>query len=264
MLPYVVTIFGFHIPTYGLMVAIAFLSAISLTGRMARQAGYNPETVLNLGVYCAMAGILGAKLTLVLVDLPDYLRDPGQLLSLSFLQAMGIFYGGFIAALLMAYVYMRKHSMPVLATADLFAPGIALGHAIGRIGCFAAGCCWGDRCLRPWAVTFTNPAAHELVGVPLNVPLHPTQLYESISEFLILAVLLIRARRAHQPGALIGLYVVMYSIVRFISDFFREPQQANPFGGPFNTAQWISLGLIALVVVIWARTRGNRTVLAHS
>ena len=264
MLPYLVTIFGFHIPTYGVMVAIAFLSAISLTGRMARRAGLNPEPVLNLGVYCAMAGIVGAKLTLILIDLPDYIRNPGQLFSLATLQAMGVFYGGFIAALLMAYVYMRKYSLPVLATADLFAPGIALGHAIGRIGCFAAGCCWGDKCTRPWAVTFTNPDAHELVGVPLNVPLHPTQLYESIAEFLILAILLVRIRRAHRPGAIIGLYLVMYSAVRFVSDFFREPQQANPFGGPFNTAQWISLGLIALVAAVWARTRGRSAVLAHS
>jgi phosphatidylglycerol:prolipoprotein diacylglycerol transferase len=264
MLPYIVTIFGFHIPTYGLLVAIAFLSAISLTGRMARRAGVNPELVLNLGVYCALASILGAKLTLILVGLPEYLRDPSQLFSLATLQAMGIFYGGFIAALLMAYVYMRRHALPLLSTADLFAPGIALGHGIGRIGCFAAGCCWGDKCLRPWAVTFTNPDAHDLVGVPLNVPLHPTQLYEAIAEFLILAILLVRIRRPHQPGAVIGLYLVLYSTARFVSDFFREPQQANPFGGPFNTAQWISLGLISLVIAVWVRTRSRRAILAHS
>jgi phosphatidylglycerol:prolipoprotein diacylglycerol transferase len=255
MLPYLFTIFGFHLPTYGLLVALAFLTALALTARLARRQGLDPEKVINLGIYCAMAGIGGAKLMMIAVDFDDYLRDPRLLFSLSTLQAAGIFYGGLIAALIVAYFYMRRNNLPMLATADVLAPGIALGHAIGRLGCFAAGCCWGAPAHVPWAVTFSNPEAHTLVGVPLGVPLHPTQLYEAIGEAVIFLILYRLISRPHQPGAIIGLYLVLYSAVRFFDDFLRDPQQANPFGGPFNTAQWISLGLIAMVAVVWLKSR---------
>src|SRR5436309_9929220 len=106
MLPYLFTIFGFHFPTYGLLVAIAFLIALALTAKLARRNGLDSETVLNLGIYCAMAGIAGAKLMMIAVDFRDYARDPRLLFSFSTLQAAGIFYGGLIAALFTAYFYM--------------------------------------------------------------------------------------------------------------------------------------------------------------
>jgi phosphatidylglycerol:prolipoprotein diacylglycerol transferase len=257
MLPYVFSIGGFHLPTYGLLVALAFLIALALTARLAKANGLDSETVLNLGIYCAMAGIGGAKLMMILVDFDDYVRNPGILFSLGTLQAAGIFYGGLIAAVVLAYFYMRKKHLPFLATADVLAPGIAIGHAIGRLGCFAAGCCWGAPTHSPLAVTFTRPEAHDLVGVPLGVPLHPTQLYESLGEVIIFLILYRLISKPHRPGAIIGLYLVLYSTVRFFDDFLRDPQQANPFGGPFNNAQWISLGLIATVVVFWLKSRSR-------
>ena len=265
MLPYLFTIFGFHLPTYGLLVAIAYLSALALSAKLARRAKLDSETILNLGIYCAMAGILGAKLLMILVDLPDYIRDPRMLFSLSTLQAAGIFYGGLLLALITAFFYIRSQHLPMLATADVLAPGIALGHSIGRLGCFAAGCCWGAPSTLPWAVTFHRPEAHDLVGVPLGISLHPTQLYESLAELIVFAVLYRRIARPHQPGAIIGLYLVLYSLVRFFCDFLRDPQQPNPFNGPFNNAQWISLGLILLVGVCWLRLRrGARELVAYN
>lgn len=264
MLPYLFTIFGFHLPTYGLLVAIAYLSALALSARLARRAKLDPETILNLGIYCAMAGILGAKLLMIAVDLPEYARDPRLLFSLSTLQAAGIFYGGLLLALITAFFYMRSKHLPMLATADVLAPGIALGHSIGRLGCFAAGCCWGAAAHLPWAVTFTRPEAHDLVGVPLGIPLHPTQLYESLGELIIFFILYRRFAKPHPPGAVIGLYLVLYSTLRFFCDFLRDPQQANPFGGPFNNAQWISLGLIALVAALWLRSRRAQPAPARS
>jgi phosphatidylglycerol---prolipoprotein diacylglyceryl transferase len=255
MHPYLIEIFGFRLPTYGVLVATAFLTALWLTGKLAKQRGYDSEKVMNLGLYCAIGGMVGAKLLMILVDLPAYLADPGSLFSLSVLQAAGIFYGGLILALAVAWWYMRKEKLPLLATADLFAPGIALGHAIGRLGCFAAGCCWGTQCDRAWAVTYTSQHAHDLVGVPLGIPLHPSQLYESAAEIGIFAYLWMRAKRPNPPGLLIGLYLVLYGVVRFLVDFVRRQDQANPFGGPFTTAQWISLGLIAFAVLVWTRRR---------
>jgi len=257
MRPELFHIGSFFVPTYGLLVAGAFLAALAVTNRLARRAGLDAEAVLNLGIYCALAGIAGAKLLMFLLEVPYYVRNPGQILSVSTLQAGGIFYGGLIAALITAVWYLRRKALPLLPTADAFAPGLALGHAIGRLGCFAAGCCWGVETRLPWAVTFHNPRANELVGVPLGVPLHPTQLYESISEAIIFAFLYRRYGKPHQPGAIIGLYLLLYSTVRFLVEFIRAHDQPNPFDGPLSTSQWIALGLIALVVIVWWRRRSS-------
>ncbi|MGH7246634.1 MAG: prolipoprotein diacylglyceryl transferase, partial [Pseudomonadota bacterium] len=181
MLPKLITIGGFYLPTYGVLVAIAFLAALTITVRLARRSGLDGELITNLAVYCALAGLAGAKVLMILFDFNDYVQHPSEIFSFSTLQAAGVFQGGFVLAILTAFLYMRRHALPFLLTADAFAPGIVIGHAIGRLGCFAAGCCWGKACSLPWAVTFRNPEANRLVGVPLNVPLHPTQLYELIA-----------------------------------------------------------------------------------
>jgi phosphatidylglycerol:prolipoprotein diacylglycerol transferase len=243
------------IPTYGVLVALAFLSALWLAGRLAKQQGLNTEAVTNLGVYCALAALAGAKLMMFLVDIPYYAEHPGEIFSLGTLRAGGVFYGGLIAALLVAFWYMRKTKLPGLKTADVFAPAVALGHGIGRIGCFMAGCCWGIECDRPWAVRFTNPTAFDLVGVPLNRPLHPTQLYESISEFVIFAVLYRMIRQRHTEGAIIATYLVLYSAVRFVVEFYRFHEQGNLWGGPLDTSQWISLALFLLGTAYLMRAR---------
>lgn len=245
MFPKLFSIGGFYLPTYGLLVAIAFLTALWMIARLARQAGLKPDAVMNLGVACALAGIIGAKALMLALD-PYYRSHPDEIFSLATLQSAGIFYGGLIAALGTAYFYMRKHDLPVLRTADVFAPGLALGHGIGRLGCFAAGCCYGRPTHLPWAVTFTSPDARN-VGVPLGIPLHPTQLYESFSEMAIAAVLYFLCRRRHgriTAGRIIGLYLILYGIVRFLVEFLRVHDESNPGGGPFSLEQWISLALI--------------------
>jgi phosphatidylglycerol:prolipoprotein diacylglycerol transferase len=232
--------------TYGVLVALAFLAGLWMSTRLAREAKLNPDAVTNLGIYCALAAIAGAKVMMFLVDIPYYSEHPGEIFSLSTLQAGGVFYGGLLGALAMAAWYMRKTRLPALLTADVFAPGIALGHGIGRLGCFSAGCCWGVECHLPWAVTFTNPVANQLVGVQLNVPLHPTQLYESFAEFLIFGILFWFIRRPHSAGAIISLYLMLYSTARFIVEFFRFHEQGNLLGGPLDTSQWLSIALFLL------------------
>ncbi len=258
MLPKLISIGTFYLPTYGVLVATAFLMALWMTSRLARDAGLNPDLVLNLGVYCAFAGIIGAKVLMIVLD-KSYREHPMEIFSLSTLQSAGIFYGGLIAALVTAYFYMHKHGLPVFKTADLFAPGLALGHGIGRLGCFAAGCCWGKPTHLPWAVTFTNDDARA-VGVPLGIPLHPTQLYESFAEFVICAILFLYARKKHTDGAVIGGYLVLYGIVRFAVEFLREHDESNPLGGPFSLEQWISL--ILAVCGAWLIFNRRRNLIA--
>ena len=234
--------------TYGWLVALAFLAALWMAARLSRAAGLDPDAVTDLGLYCGLAAFVGAKIMLLAVA-------PGDFFSWDTLEAGGVFYGGLLAALAVGWWYMRRTGLAPLATADVFAPAIALGHGIGRLGCFSAGCCWGVKTSVPWAVTFTNPVSNALVGVPLGVRLHPTQLYEAFAEFVIFGILYMRARRAHAPGDIIGLYILLYGAARFVVEFFRFHEQGNLWGGPLDTSQWISLGLMAAGAVHFLGTR---------
>jgi phosphatidylglycerol:prolipoprotein diacylglycerol transferase len=253
MLPQLIKIGDFFVPTYGVLVTLGFLAGLWVVSRLALRSGLNREAVLNLGIYCALAGILGAKLLMFILDFNYYRQNPREIFSFSTLQAGGVFQGGLVLALVTAFFYMRKVKLPGLLTADVLAPGVALGHAIGRLGCFSAGCCWGLECHRFWAVTFTNPVANQLFGTPLNVPLHPAQLYEAGAEALTFIILFTRFRRPHRAGEILGLYLVLYSSVRFVVEFFRYHDQANPFGGPLSSPQWIALATLLLGAWLLAR-----------
>lgn len=248
MLPKLISIGSFYIPTYGVLVALGFLAGLWITTRLAQQAKLPAEQITNLAVYCAIGGIVGAKLFMFLFDLGDYIRDPGQIFTMDTLRAAGVFHGGFLVALLVAYVCIRRWRLPVLRTMDVFGPGIVLGQAIGRLGCFAAGCCWGKACYLPWGVRFRSDFA---APVPLDKPLHPVQLYESAADLLIFAVLYRYFQRPHREGGVIGGYLILYSAGRFIIEFFREHEQS--LVGPFSLTQWIALGLLAFGVFLFLR-----------
>lgn len=250
MFPKLVEFGSFYIPTYGVLVALGFLAGLMVTTRLARRVRLPAEKVANLAIYCAIAGIAGAKLFMFLFDLGDYIRDPGQIFTLETLQAAGVFHGGFIVALLFAIWYMRKHALPVMTTMDVFAPGIVLGQAIGRIGCFAAGCCWGKECSLPWGVRFRSDFA---APVPLGKTLHPVQLYESAADLLIFTILYKQSVRKHPAGQIMGLYLVLYSTARFIIEFFRVHEQA--LVGPFSLTQWIALVLLSMGIALLLQRR---------
>lgn len=256
MFPKIITIGDFYLPAYGVFVALGFLTGLWVAGRLARRQGLNAEKVSDLAIYCALAGLAGAKLLMFALNADYYWRHPGALFSFDTLLSAGVYHGGFLAALAFAWFYVRRTGLPWLKTADTLAPAVALGHAIGRLGCFAAGCCWGAVCQRPWAVTFTDPEAHRLTGVPLNVPLHPTQLYEAGLTALVAVAVLYAITRPHPPGRVLGLYLVLYSGARIIVEFFREHDQASPFGGPLTWTQWIAAGLG--VAGIWLLARARR------
>lgn len=244
---------GFFLPTYGVLVAAGFLAALWLTGRLARRSGLNPDKVTNLGVYVALAGLIGAKLFMFVVDFEYYRKNPSEIFTMATLQAGGVFYGGLLLALGVGYWLMRRDHLPPALTLDCFAPGLALGHALGRIGCFAAGCCWGTECHRPWAVTFRDPEANRLTGVPLMVPLHPTQIYEAVLYFLVFGIVYWRFQKTHAPGVIMGWYLVLAAASRFAVEFLRFHQQGLAFGTPLSTAQWTALGLIGLGIYLVAR-----------
>ena len=255
MFPKLFSIGSFYLPTYGVMVALAFLAGLWVTVRLAKRSGLNPELITNLAVYVALAGMLGAKILMIIFDWNRYMANPGDIFSMATLQAAGVFQGGLILALATAFFYMRGQKMPLLATSDSFAPGLALGHAIGKVGCFAAGCCWGIETKLPWAVKFHDPAAYALTGVPLEIALHPAQLYESSAEAVIFGYLYWRFKKSHAPGQIIGSYLVISSVARFFIEFTRNHEQALPFGLPLSITQWIAIALAAAGTVLLVRVR---------
>lgn len=262
MFPKLISFGDFFLPTYGFLVALGFFVALQVVVKLSKRSGIDPEKATNLAIYCALSGLLGAKLLMFLFDFKLYAEHPQEIFTMATLQAAGVFQGGLVVATAFAFWFMRRNKMPLLATADAFAPGVAIGHAIGRLGCFAAGCCWGAVCDKPWAVTFHNADAYRLVGVPLNIPLHPTQLYEAIAELILFAFLWKRATTTHRPGEILGLYLVISSIARFIIEFYRNHQQDLPFGGPFSLTQWIALALVVPGVYLVIRP-SNPAVVPH-
>ena len=245
--------------SYGVVLAAAYLLGLWLAMVRAKARGLDPNRALDLGIAIIVSALVGAKLLLVVVDFEHFRRDPGELLTL--VRAGGVFYGGLIAAVGVAFWYMRRHGLPLWTTCDVFAPGIALGHAVGRLGCLAAGCCFGRPTDLPWGITFTDPAAAANVGTPLGVPLHPTQVYESGAEALILVFLLATERRGRYfQGRTFWSYMLLYGVTRFIIEFFRGDDRGMVFGA-ISTSQFISLLIIpvSVVMLLYLSRQSDRT-----
>jgi len=233
--------------TYGVLLAAAYLLGLQLAMVRAKARGLDQTRVLDLGIYIIISALVGAKLLLLIVDFDSFTSNPRELLNLA--RSGGVFYGGLIAAVAVALWYLRRHRMPVWTVTDIFAPGIALGHVIGRLGCLFAGCCFGRPTDVPWAITFHSEFAARNVGTPLGIPLHPTQLYEAGAELLILFVLLFTERRGRSfPGRTFWTYMLLYGVSRFIIEFYRY----DPRGmvGIFSTSQFVSLLIVPLSLVM--------------
>jgi len=241
--------------SYGVLLAVSYLLGLRLAMWRAKHWGLDPNRVLDLGIYIIIAALIGAKLLLLVVDFDQFRQSPAELLSLA--RSGGVFYGGLILAVLVAFWYIGRHAMPFWTTCDVFAPGIALGHVTGRLGCFAAGCCYGRPTTLPWGITFHNPLAAANVGTPLGVALHPTQLYEAGAELLILILLLTTEKRGKPfAGRTFWSYMLLYAVSRFIIEFYRGDPRGEMFG--FSTSQFISIVLapLSIAMLLWLSRQG--------
>jgi phosphatidylglycerol:prolipoprotein diacylglycerol transferase len=239
---------GFTIYAYGVLLAAAYLLGLQFALVRARARGLDGQRVMDLGIWIIISALVGAKLLLLLVDFRQFTAHPADLLGLA--RSGGVFYGGLIAAVAVAFLYLRRHKLPLWTTTDVFAPGIALGHIVGRLGCLMAGCCFGRPTTVPWAITFHDPAAMANVGTPLGIPLHPTQLYEAGAEGLILALLLAFEGRGRAfPGRTFWSYMLLYGVSRFIIEFYRGDSRGMVFG-VLSTSQFVSVILVPLAIVM--------------
>jgi len=247
---------SFTVGTYGLFYALGFLLALRLAVFYARREGIETARIVDLGIVALLAGFVGAKVVLYLLTPRVYLADPMEMIRS--LRSAGVFYGGFLFASLAAVLYVRRHRLPLGRVADLMAPPLALGQAVGRLGCFAAGCCYGKACDLPWAVTFTDPRAYELTGVTLGLPLHPTQIYHALSDLLILGVTARLLARRRIPGQVFWVYVLSYAVLRFVVEFFRgDTVRGLFFGARLSTSQLFAVpaALLATAMLVYLPPR---------
>ena len=249
----------FTLHTYGVLLAIAFLMGLFVASRQAKRAGLDSGRITDMAVWVLIAGLVGAKLLLVIVDWRFFSQKPGELLSI--FQSGGVFYGGLIGGIAMAWWYARRYKLPGWPTADVLAPGVVVGQAIGRLGCFSAGCCWGAPTQVPWAVTFTDVYAARAVGTPLDTPVHPSQIYESLAAFLIFFFLLWLAPRKRFNGQVALTYVALYSAARFGLEFLRgDPDRGTWFHGALSTSQIIAIVLILAVAMVLPKVRRSQAI----
>jgi phosphatidylglycerol:prolipoprotein diacylglycerol transferase len=251
MYPKILDVGPVTVHTYGLLLAIAFIAGIWLASRNARKAGMDPDLIWNMGLIIIFTALVGAKVLLFFSDYSYYSQNLREIFSLSTLRSSGVYYGGLLLALGASALYLRKTQLPPWTVADLAAPGIALGQAIGRLGCLSAGCCYGKPTHLPWGVVFTNKYAYENVGVPLNMPLHPTQIYESVATFLLFLYLTWRLSRKHFTGQIVLEYLAIYASVRFVIEFFRDDERGFVLNGLLSTSQLISILTILVSIALF-------------
>ena len=247
--------------TYGLLIAIAFLVAMSMAARAAERSGLNRDKVLDLSFGILIAAMIGSRVLFIIVNWDEYAHDLVGIVQ--FWKGGLVFYGGFIGAVLVSVWYMRKHRMSFFPYADAIIPSVAIGHAIGRLGCFAAGCCWGAACdpHLPWAARFppdslayqSQVASHLIPpGALRSIPIHPTQLYESLGELCIFVALSLWATRKRFHGELLALYLILYAPLRATIETMRGDEERGRvlnFLGPWARGAWWNLSTSELISV---------------
>jgi phosphatidylglycerol---prolipoprotein diacylglyceryl transferase len=254
MHPILFNIGWFHLPTYGVLLVSGILGGIYTAMRLGRRVGMDPYLVLDFCTWMVLVALVGAKVLMVLTEWSYYRDNPREIFSFSTFLAGGVFYGGFLAALIFAIWYVRVQKLSFWKMTDVLAPGVALGQSIGRLGCFSAGCDYGRATTAPWGVVFTSTFAHDVTGVPLGVRLHPAQLYESLATLMIFGLLLWWFPKRKKDGDVFLSYVGLYAGARFFLEFLRgDDDRGFVFHHLLSTSQFIALLAVAGIaaVLIW-------------
>ncbi len=239
----------YTIYSYGVLVALGFAAGITWAYFNARREGINPGQILDLSFYLVLSAVIGARLFYVLIDFQSYIDHPLRIFKIW--EGGLVFYGGLILAGIMGSWYILHHRLPHWRVMDIFAPGIALGHAIGRIGCFCAGCCYGKVCHCSFGVVFKDPRSLARLGIPL----YPTQLISSLTLFTIFVILIFVNRHKKFDGQVFWSYIFIYALARFGIEFLRGDPRGFTIPGLISTSQGISLVLIPVSIYFLVRLR---------
>ena len=229
--------------TYGLLVATGFFAAILLASKQGEKEGINPQVIMDLCFYILLSSIFGARILYVIVEYDYFVNNPLDILKVW--KGGLVFYGGLVVAVFVAMRIAKVKRLPIWKTADVLAPSIAIGQAIGRWGCLFAGCCYGGQTELPWGITFSDPRSL----APLNISLHPTQIYLSLNAIFIFLTLIWLRKRKIFDGQIFCMYGILYSIGRFLIEYFRNDDRGYVLEGILSTSQFI--GIFALFISIY-------------
>ncbi|MDR0498621.1 MAG: prolipoprotein diacylglyceryl transferase [Holophagales bacterium] len=244
MHPILFRIGSFEIGTYGVLLALGFLVALWLAKRLAKQDGIAPDAITDISLVLLIAGILGAKLLMVIVDVVNG-ESMSQVFSLNTLRAGGAVHGGILVATAAFFWRVRLLKLPLAKTLDSLTSAVPLGQAIGRLGCIAAGCCYGAYCDKPWAITYHNYDAARF-GTPLELTLHPVQIYFGLSNLVILGAMLKFRHFKKFQGQAASLYFIMEGCFRLILETWRGDIDR----GFWLNLPWLSTGRITALIFI--------------
>jgi len=242
------------IHTYGALIALGIFLALLYLSRQAKKQGLDYQKILDITIYLVLSGVLGARIFYVILEYKNFEADFIGIFKIW--EGGLVYYGGFLTAFTTGYFLIKKYKLPVWKSLDLFAPAVPLAHTFGRMGCFFAGCCYGKPTSLPWAIIFKNPDS--LAQPVLNISMHPTQIYEASSNLIIFLFLNWFQNRKSFDGQIAWIYVILYSIMRFIVEFFRGDERGFVLNGLLSTSQLISLILIPSAIFMMLIMRKNK------
>jgi phosphatidylglycerol:prolipoprotein diacylglycerol transferase len=249
MFPDLLTIGPLTIHTYGLMVALGIMSGVGLAEYLHRRSGGEPGRIIDMALIIVITGLIGARALFILINLDYYISNPLETVMLW--KGGLVFYGGLVGGVLALLGCVRFYHLTLWPILDIGAAAISLGHALGRLGCFTAGCCYGRVTDQPWSVTFTNPRC--LAVEVLDKPVHPTQLYSFFFLMGLTVFLVWLEPRKKFAGLGTAVYLTFYGLFRFGVEFLRSDPRGSfeLFGTTLATSQWISLAAVAAGVLIY-------------
>ena len=256
MFPDLFSIGPFTLHTYGLFVAIGFFVALLVAVKIGKtREGIPPQRIMDMGFIIILSAIVGSRVLYVLMNITYYSNHPWDMFKIW--EGGLVFSGGIVAVLLTIPWYVRRHHLSFWKTCDLWAPAVAVGQAIGRIGCLMAGCCYGKPTDLKWGIVFTHP--HSLA--PRNVALHPTQIYSSISGFIIFIILLLIYSKRKFEGQVLLWFLILHSTARLAIERFRGDDRGMLFGGTVSVTQLVTIlvlfGSVIILLVVKSRKAGK-------
>ena len=255
MFPDLITLGPITLHTYGLFVAIGFFVGILVTIRLGKTEGFSAQQVMDMSFIILLSAIIGSRVMYVLINASYYTRQPLDMLKIW--QGGLVFSGGIIGVVLTMIWYIKRHDLPLGKVADLWAPAIAIGQCIGRIGCFMAGCCYGKPTDLKWSVTFTH--THALC--PLNIPLHPVQLYSSISGLIIFGVVMLLYSKRKFEGQIFLWFLILHSTARLALERFRGDDRGLLLNSNMSMTQFVAILILisaaGILLVVKAKKKDD-------
>ena len=234
-------IFGIQVKSYGLMIAIGIIVAATLFINKGKKKGFDEDSLLNLIIFAIIGGMLGGKGLFIITEFKNIIKEPSILLNFGY---GFVIYGAIGGGALAMYLYCKRKKWNVIEMIDMTVPGLAIAQGFGRIGCFLAGCCYGAETTSPLGVEFPENSL-----APSGIHIHPTQIYSSIFDFLLGFILLYYSKKERKNGKVMGLYLIIYSIGRFLVEFLRNDPRGNV--GILSTSQFIAIFTLVLGIIIF-------------